>query len=154
MDVGIINPFLESTLEVTRSMAQLDAKLGPPSLKKINTSQGEVTGLIELAGTNNRGSLAITFSKDALLLVYQRMLGESLTELDESTLDLAGEITNMVCGGAKQRLSAKGFEFNLTRPTMLSGVAHEIQHLGSGPVVTMALQLEQGSIYIEVCLNH
>ncbi len=154
MDVGIINPFLESTLEVTRSMAQLEAILGSPALKTNQTSQGEVTGLIELASSDNRGSLAITFSKDALLLVYQRMLGETLTDLDESTLDLAGEITNMVCGGAKQRLSAKGFEFNLTRPIMLSGFEHEIKHLGSGPVVTMALQLEQGSIYIEVCLNH
>ena len=153
MDVGIINPFLKSTLEVTRSMAQLEATLGKPFLKTNQTSQGEVTGLIELASSHNRGSLAITFSKDALLLVYQRMLGETLAELDESTFDLAGEITNMVCGGAKQRLSAKGLEFNLTRPTMLTGALHEVQHLGTGPVVTMALQLEQGSIYIEVCLN-
>jgi chemotaxis protein CheX len=135
-------------------MAQLEIIVGKPHIKESNLSQGEVTGFIELVGPKHSGSLAITFNKDALLLVYQNMLGETLESLDESTLDLAGEITNMVCGGAKQRLSEKGMDFDLTRPSMLSGTAHQVSHKGKGPVLSLPLALDQGQMFIEVCLNH
>jgi chemotaxis protein CheX len=153
MDVGIINPFVESTLEVASTMAQLDFQVGKPSLKTDSKSQGEVTGFIELSGMNHKGSLAISFNTEALLLVYQKMLGEVLETVDDSALDLAGEITNMVCGGAKQKLSEQGFEFDLTQPSILSGHDHEVVHTLSGPVLSLPLQLEQGIIYIEVSLN-
>ncbi len=154
MDVGIINPFLEATLDVTSSMAQLTVVIGAPALKHGKIAQGEVTGYIELNGPLYIGSLAISFSKAALLLIYERMLGENLSELDDSTVDLAGEITNMVCGGAKKRLAEKGYQFSLSRPKLLTGQQHEIQHQGPGPVITLPLQLGDGEMFIEVCLNH
>jgi len=153
MDAGIINPFLEATLEVTKSMAQLEATVGHPAIKKGIEAQGEVTGFIELNGTALQGTLAITFNKEALLLVYKKMLGDTLDDIDESALDLAGEITNMVCGGAKQRLSENGYNFTLTRPSILSGTPHEIKHRGSGPVITLPLELGHGKMFIEVCLH-
>ncbi|TCS40671.1 chemotaxis protein CheX [Reinekea marinisedimentorum] len=153
MDVGIINPFLEATLEVTRTMANMESRVGKPALKKGNQANGEVTGFIALSGPAHKGTLAITFEKEALLAVYERMLGEKLSELDDSALDLAGEITNMVCGGAKQRLSSSGYDFDLTRPTILTGKPHEINHPGNGPVLTLPLELDQGKMYIEVNLS-
>jgi chemotaxis protein CheX len=80
-------------------------------------------------------------------------LGESLQAIDDSALDLAGEITNMVCGGAKQKLSEKGFEFDLTQPSILSGKDYEVTHSWDGPVLSLPLQLDDGIIYIEVSLN-
>lgn len=153
MDVGIINPFVESTCEVAQMMAQLEVDVGKPQVKKDTIAQGEVTGLIELAGQKHKGSLAITFEKAALLLVYQKMLGETLETLDDSALDLAGEITNMVCGSAKQKLSEKGFDFDLTQPSILSGDHYAVEHKWGGPIVTLPLQLEEGIIYIEVSLH-
>lgn len=153
MDVGIINPFVESIIEVAQMMAQLDVDVGKPEVKKDTIAQGEVTGLIELAGQKHKGSLAISFEKDALLLVYQKMLGETLETLDDSTLDLAGEITNMVCGSAKQKLSEKGYDFDLTQPSILSGEQHIIEHKWGGPILALPLQLEAGIIYIEVSLH-
>lgn len=153
MDVKIINPFLEALLEVARTMAQLDIEVGQPSLKKGRHAPGAVTGFINLKGNPYRGSLAISFSRDALLLIYQNMLGEPLEDLDDSALDLAGEITNMVCGGAKQRLSQDGLDFELTLPSMLSGSPHEIEHNNPDSVVTLPLNLERGKMFIEVSLN-
>lgn len=154
MDVKILNPFLEATIEVARTMAQLDIVVGTPALKQGNTASGDVTGFIKLSGSNYKGSLAISFNREALLLVYEKMLGETLAQIDDSALDLVGEITNMVCGGAKQRLSESGFEFNLTQPQLLSGRRHQITHQGDGPVLILPLNLEQGNMVIEVCLNH
>lgn len=153
MDVRIINPFLEATLDVARTMAQIDITVGKPSVKQGQKASGEVSGFIQLNGQKHRGSLAISFSREALLLVYRNMLGEPLETLDDSALDLAGEITNMVCGGAKQRLAEKGYEFDLTQPAMLSGMPHTIEHKPSGPVVTLPLHLPEGEMFLEVCLN-
>lgn len=153
MDVKIINPFLEALLDVAANMAQLELKVGRPVLKNDKVAQGEVTGLISLDGGQTQGSMAITFNESALLLVYEKMLGEELTAMDETALDLAGEITNMVCGGAKQRLAEKGYEFALATPSMLSGKNHEIEHRGGGPVITMPLSLDRGEMFIEVSLN-
>lgn len=153
MDVAIINPFVEATLEVTRTMANTKSTVGKPTLKQGNQADGEVTGFIKLSGTEHNGSLAITFNQDAILLVYERMLGEKITSLDDSALDLAGEITNMVCGGAKARLEQKGYDFSLTQPTILTGSEYTIDHPGNCPVITLPLELEQGKIFIEVSLS-
>ncbi|WP_040556414.1 chemotaxis protein CheX [Reinekea blandensis] len=153
MDVRIINPFLEATLDVARTMAQLEVTVGKPVLKQGHDAPGQVSGFIHLNGLNHKGSLAISFSSKALLLIYRNMLGEPLETLDDSALDLAGEITNMVCGGAKQRLASKGYEFDLTQPTLLSGSPHSIEHTPAGPVVTLPLHLPEGEMYLEVCLN-
>lgn len=153
MDAGILNTFIEATLDVTRNMAQLDADVGKPGLKKGVVSDGHVTGFIELRGPDHLGTLAISFDEIALLLVYQRMLGEELTKVDESALDLAGEIANMVCGGAKKRLADIGYDFDLTRPSILSGLNHEIAHTAGGPVTVLPLGLGNGKMFIEVCMD-
>lgn len=153
MDAAIINPFVESTVEVAETMAQLSVAIGKAQLKENNNAQGEVTGIIELASQKHHGSLAITFEKAALLLVYKKMLGETLESLDDSALDLAGEITNMVCGSAKQKLSLNGYDFDLTQPSILTGKNYQVEHKWGGPVLTLPLQLDEGIIYIEVSLK-
>ncbi len=153
MDASIINPFLEATLDITNTMAQLTPTLGKLTLKQGNASMGPVTGFIELKSMKKRGTLAITFNEMALLLIYERMLGEKLEKIDESAFDLAGEFTNMVCGGAKQRLSAKGYDFTLTRPSILKGNEHLIEHFPSSPVLTLPMDIENGKLFIEVSLE-
>lgn len=153
MDVKIINPFVEALVEVATSMAQLELTVGKPFLKQATEAEGEVSGFIELKSAQHNGSLAITFDRPALLLVYERMLGEALETVDDSALDLAGEITNMVCGGAKQRLASNGYDFELTTPSMLKGDHHVISHLGGGPVIGLPLSTQNGQVMLEVSLN-
>ena len=153
MDTAIINPFLEATLDVAKTMAMLELQVGKPSIKQGRESLGAVTGLIELNSADHRGSLAISFDADALLTIYKNMLGEEHNDIDEPILDLAGEITNMVCGGAKQRLSAKGYDFDLTQPKILSGNQHLIAHIEGLPVIQLPLTAGSSKIYIEVSLT-
>lgn len=153
MDASIINPFVEATMEVTRTMANMESSVGKPKLKDGTNAPGSITGFINLSSNTHNGSLALSFEESTILTVYERMLGEKQDTIDDSVLDLAGEITNMVCGGAKQRLSLSGFDFNLTSPSILSGDNHQIKHSGSGPVLTLPLQFEEGQMHIEVYLG-
>ncbi|MEJ2064616.1 MAG: chemotaxis protein CheX, partial [Reinekea sp.] len=92
MDVGIINPFLEATLDITRTMAMLEIEVGSPKLKQGKHSSGMVTGLIALTSSSHNGSLSITFDEEVLFKIYRNMLGEEHDDnIDEQILDLAGE---------------------------------------------------------------
>ncbi|MBU2864769.1 chemotaxis protein CheX [Reinekea forsetii] len=153
MDVKLINPFVEALLEVTESMAQLTGEIGKPSIKVGDDAQGVVSGYILLNSSSNNGSLSITFTEDVLLDIYQKMLGEPLEQLDDSAYDLVGEITNMVCGGAKRRLSEQGLDFDLATPSIIKGEGHKVEHLDNKPVVVLPFTFEKGEIFIEVCLN-
>ena len=153
MDIRIINPFLEATLEVTQTMASLESAIGKPALKEGTKASGEVTGLIALKSDDHNGSLAITFEEKAILAMYEQMLGEISEKIDDAVLDLAGEFTNMVCGGAKQRLASTGYNFDITQPEIFSGSPHEVVHLQKGPVITLPVTMEAGKLFIEVNLT-
>jgi chemotaxis protein CheX len=153
MDVKLINPFVEALLEVTESMAQMTGEIGRPTIKVGEDAQGIVSGFIALNSVNTNGSLSISFTEDVLLDIYHKMLGEALEQVDDSAYDLVGEITNMVCGGAKRRLSEDGFDFDLSTPSIIKGVGHKLEHLDNKPVVVLPFKFEKGDIFIEVCLN-
>lgn len=154
MKVDFINPFLESMTNVLATMAMLEAKAGKPLLKDDETARGDITGLIGMTSPQAKGSLAITFSSQVLVEIAKRMLGEQLDALDESATDLAGEITNMVSGGAKRLLGEKGYEFDMAIPAVVSGRDHRVRHKTSGPKVLIPFETGHGPFFIEVCFEN
>ena len=152
MNSDIVNPFVEATLDVMKNMAQLDATLGKASLKQSEIAQASTSGFIELIGSTP-GTLSISFCDKAIMRIYENMLGDILESIDHSALDLVGEFTNMVCGGAKQRLSQKGYDFSLSQPKILSGKDHAIEHIRGCPVLTLPLEMSPGNIFIEVGMS-
>ena len=102
-----------------------------------------------MTGESVECTMAISFTREAMLGIASKMLGEEITELDDEIRNLAGEITNMVTGGAKRMLSEKGIEFDMATPVVVSGKNHTIHHKSKGPVVIIALRAELGKAYIE-----
>ncbi|NLH49500.1 MAG: chemotaxis protein CheX [Myxococcales bacterium] len=151
MKVDYVNPFLNGILNVLATMAMIEAVPGKPYLKTGETAKGEVTGLIGLASPELKGSLAINFTKGAILRIAEAMLGEHLTEIDATALDVAGEITNMVTGGAKRELSEKGYKFDMALPTIVNGIEHCISHGTKAPTIVVPFTIESaGEFYVEV----
>jgi len=153
MNVEFINPFLSAMLNVLATMAQTEATPGKPYIKKDSKARGDVTGIVGLAGKQAKGSLAISFSKEAILHIAAKMLGEPATDFNSEIADVVGEITNMVSGGAKKILADQGFKFAMAIPTTIMGNSHSITHSASGPVILIPFEIEQGGFFIEVCLE-
>lgn len=153
MNVEFINPFLKSILNVLSTMATMEAKAGKPVLKKGLVAKGDVTGLIGMTSDKAKGSLAITFTEPVVLEINRRMLGEAPKTIDESVIDLVGEITNMVCGGAKRELAQKGYDFDLAIPGMISGKNHTVTHKAKGPAILVPFTTEYGIFYVEVAFE-
>ena len=78
------------------------------------------------------------------------MLGEKLTEIDDTVTDLVGEITNMVTGGAKRLLSDIGHDFDMATPTVIAGKNHEIHHHCNGRIIQIPFKSDKGAFYVEV----
>ncbi|UCD30885.1 MAG: chemotaxis protein CheX, partial [Desulfobacterales bacterium] len=60
MDVNIINPFINATLNILETMAFVKSEAGKPYLKKDSVVQGDVSDIVGITGETN-GTVAVTF---------------------------------------------------------------------------------------------
>ena len=153
MNSQYITPLLEATISVLSTMAMIDVTPGEPSIKTNTTNLGDITSTIALAGQKQQGSLAISFSKQAILTITKNMLGETLEHIDETVADVVGEITNMITGSAKRIYSEQGMEFDLTRPTTTIGSDHPITHTVTGTTIVLPFNTNSDAFYIEFCFS-
>ncbi|WP_339671612.1 chemotaxis protein CheX [Dasania marina] len=153
MNSQYINPLLAATVNVLTTMAMVEVTVGKPCLKEGLDSLGDITSVIDLKGDNHHGSLAISFTKEAILNIAENMLGESFSEVDETIADVVGEITNMITGNAKQLYSESGLEFDLATPTTTIGKNIPVTHTVTGATLLIPFETKAGAFYIEVCFN-
>ena len=153
MNVDYVNPFLGALVEVLTTMAMVQPTRGKLSVKEGKEAVGDVTGRIDMRGPLATGSLAVSFSEQAILAIFANMVGEQREAIDDEVADLVGEITNMVSGGAKRVFSERGMEFDMATPELLTGSKHIIDHKIKGPTVLVPFESDSGRFYVEVCFK-
>ena len=153
MKVEFINPFLESIVNVLATMADVQVTHDKPQRKENDTAYGDVTGVIGMASAQVKGSLAITFTSEAIFDISKRMLGEEVTEINGTVTDLVGEITNMVTGGAKRVLDEQGYDFDMAIPAVVSGKNHKISHKSNGMTLVVPFTTGAGKFFVEICFE-
>lgn len=153
MNVQFINPFLEGTIEVLKTMAMLDPQVGKPYVRQGNQAKGDVSGIIGMTGSA-RGSLALSFSDTCILKIVSNMLGENYKEINDEVRDAVGEITNMISGVARKKLEAQGLNISAAIPTVVSGKNHAILHVLGGPSIIIPFESDNGPFFVDVCLSN
>ncbi len=151
MEVKFINPFLEGTVSVLKTMAFVEPHPGVPYLKKGNAAHGDISGIIGLTGAA-RGSLALSFSEACILKIVSNMLGEEITTMNDDVSDAVGEITNMISGVSRKLLANEGLNISAAIPTVVSGRNHSIVHVLGGPSIIIPFSIAEGSFAVDVCL--
>ena len=152
MKVEYINPFLKATKNVIETMANTKVTNDKPSLKQGNLSWGVVSGIIGMASSKLTGHMVISFDEKCILGIVSGMLGEDFKEINKDVVDAVGELTNMICGGAKKELSEAGYTFDLALPLMVMGQNVEICQLSKGPVLTIPFTTDKGKFVLEANL--
>lgn len=153
MKVEFINPFIKSLKNVVSTMAMIDLQICPPERKTTEIAQGDVSGIIGMVGPQIKGSMAITFDKDLAINIMKNMLGDSIKSINEEVRDMVGEMTNMICGGAKSELFEQGYVFEMAVPVVISGVNHCIQHKVDGPKIILTFTSDLGKAFLEICFD-
>lgn len=145
-----IPPVLDTLVSVFNTMLQFQPEVGEANLKQDHTSRGVVTGLMTMESKEVQGSLAITFSEQVIFDLAKRMLNLELNEVDEIARDLAGEMTNIIVGGAKCALEEEGYHFDMSLPKVLEGEKHEIEHQSDGQTILIPLSIDSGEFFLEL----
>jgi chemotaxis protein CheX len=152
MNVKLINPFINATINVLETMAFVTVNAGKPYLKKDNVAVGDVTGVLGLTGVAN-GTISVTFEEKCILTVVSNMFGETMSELNNEIADAVGELTNMISGQARRELEEIGKVFKAAIPSVITGRNHSIKHYTDGPKIAIPFSTEHGDFTIEVCFE-
>jgi chemotaxis protein CheX len=152
VEVRFINPFLEGTISVLKTMAFIEPKAGKPYLKKSSNAIGDISGIIGLTGPV-KGSLALSFSEQCIVKIVSNMLGEEIKAINGDIKDAVGEITNMVSGAARKKLEEEGLSLSAAIPTVVSGKQHSISHVLGGPSIVIPFETADGPFVVDVCMG-
>lgn len=152
MDIEFVNPFVSATVNVVRTMAATDLKVGKIQTKESKLTDGVVTGIIGLASEKASGNMVLSFDQPSILGIVKRMLMEEFTEINADVVDAVGELTNMICGGAKADLSQKGYIFDMAIPVMIVGKNVEVKQLSEAPTIVIPFYTQDGKFVVEANL--
>ncbi|MBU0969766.1 MAG: chemotaxis protein CheX [Proteobacteria bacterium] len=152
MDVKLVNPFINATINVLETMAFVKVDAGRPYVKTDNLAVGDVTGVLGLTGVAN-GTIAVTFEGKCILAIVSNMFGEIMESLNDEIADAVGELTNMISGQARRELEQVGKVFRAAIPSVVIGRNHSIRHYSDGPKIAIPFRTEGGKFTIEVCFE-
>ena len=149
MKSEFINPFLQATVKVLTTMANLTPKPGKPSIKDNELAKGDITGIIGLTG-HAEGSMSVSFSESCAIALVNNMIGEQFEEMTDEVADAVGELTNMISGDARAQLEKMGYHFTAAIPTIVRGKNHTVKHIATGgPTVQIPFMTESGKFWVE-----
>jgi chemotaxis protein CheX len=152
MDVKFINPFLQGTIEVLKTMAFIEPRPGKVYLKQTSVAYGDVSGVIGITG-DVIGSLAISFTEKCILNIVNKILGESYSNAEQEVFDAVGEITNMISGVARNYLEKDKMSVYAAIPSVVYGMDHTINHILNSPSIVIPFMTESGPFVVDVCIK-
>lgn len=149
VDSKFIAPVVDTLVSVFNTMVQTKPDVGEANIKPDHAARGAVTGIMTMESDTVQGSLALTFSEPVLFDLAKRMLNMEIHEVDEIARDLAGEMTNIVVGGAKCVLEADGYDFSMSLPEIFEG-EHNIEHRFDGDTILIPMSIDSGEFFLEL----
>lgn len=152
MDVRLINPFINATMNVLSTMADVACTPQKPYLKEDDKAVGIVTGIIALSGIIN-GTISVTFDKKSILKIVSNLFGEKFTQINDEVEDAVGELTNMISGQARRELEELNIPLSAAIPSIICGKDHLVKHYADEPKIAIPFETESGKFTIEVCLE-
>lgn len=137
----VIQAFAESVKHTIFTMTSLSITAEKPYVDSLLQIQTEIAGVVGIVSDENRGSLILSFSKDAILKIHNQMLGEEEIDFSQSVVDVVGEISNMIYGTSKSKLNKIGYNFQMSIPTIVRG-SFEFIYRSKGLTIIMPFTID------------
>jgi chemotaxis protein CheX len=153
IDTQFINPFIDGTKVTLETQAKVTTEPLKPYIKaKGEVSDTDIAGVINIACPQFNGTIALCFPKATFLGVYEKMLGEKHTDINDEVKDAAGEFLNIIFGHAKRILVAKGYQLEKAIPTILVGKGVDVRFNHESPTIMLPFKTNVGNFHIELIL--
>ena len=129
------------SVESCFSMCELPVRVVGLSKVPLNLANGSVTGMIGMSGKST-GFLTVTMPEHVAMLSVSGLLQDEFTKINSQVVDGVGELTNIICGGMKSRLS--------NTPWMLENITIPSVILGNNYQISYSKGIEFGSVLFEI----
>ncbi len=146
-----VQPFVDATLNVFRTMIQLELEVGRPEKAETIPTQpfSDVSGIIGLSG-DVEGTVILGLPTATAEAVVSKFTGMTMGVKDEDFADAVGELVSMVAGNAKARFAGKSVSIGL--PSVEIG--HHVVVLPADAVcISIPFESSCGPFAVEVCLK-
>jgi chemotaxis protein CheX len=150
MNVSFVNPFITATVNMFKTMINLDVKPGMPRVKTEPFPTYDISGIIGLSG-EAQGTIALSFPKVMALRLVSQMLGTEIKVVGDELCDGVGELANIVAGNAKQGLA--NFKLSISLPNVVIGKNHMLRSPSGLPSIVVPFASTLGSFAMEVSLK-
>lgn len=150
MDVKYVNPFIVATINLFKTMLNMDVVPEKPTLKHEPYPSFDISGIIGLSGSA-QGSISISFPKAMALKIVSAMIGTELKVVGPDLTDGIGEVANIIAGNAKQNLN--GLDLLISLPNVVVGKDHVITSQRGIPVIIVPFKSSLGSFSMEIALK-
>jgi chemotaxis protein CheX len=155
MDVAYINPFIAATREVLSTMVHVPVTPGSPHLCEAG-DRGErlyqLSAVIGLKGAIS-GFAVLSVSRPTAEALVKGLLGELPAGDDEilaACFDALGEVTNMICGGAKKNFP--GGLVQLSTPKLTA--TKELNYPERIPIIGIPFDAGVGRLSVTISFKH
>ena len=150
MDVRYINPFIEATQHVAKTMLEIETVLSRPTLKTGEEPAADICAVIGLAG-DAAGNITLCFPAKTAVKFASKFAGEELTIDHPDLADALGELCNMVAGQAKAQL--EGLKTSISLPRVMRGKDIYAFQPAKQPVLVLPFDTPFGRFRVEVVLK-
>ena len=157
--IAFSKPFVEGAKNVFETMVFAKIEAQKPTLKKNQTSLGDVSAIMGLTGTieiegntlDFKGMMVLSFPFGTYIKIASAMLMDEYTEFTDEIADVGAEISNIVTGNAKRDLKGLGYNIDMAVPTTISGSQHRIKYPEKTHVIVIPMKCEHGDFFMELC---
>jgi chemotaxis protein CheX len=112
----------------------------------------DVTAMVGLAG-KLCGLVSVHCSGKCATLITSKMLGVPLDKVGADMSDALGEISNMVAGNFKNKISGLGDGCMLSPPTVITGSDYSMYSLADSPTLEVRMMFENMLVVISLQIH-
>lgn len=121
LDVKLINPFLQATVEMFKNIAGMNLTIGKPELSDLVFSHEIFVVQAGLTG-NLKGQILLVYEENNAKKIASNMMGGMpVNELDEMACSALNEMCNMIMGNSATIFSTLDVFIDITPPILLRG---------------------------------
>lgn len=150
MQAEWINPFVLSTISTFETMLQCGITRGTPQIKTDHQPHYEVSGLMALEG-KARGIVVVSLDRKVAIAATEAVIGHTAETIDADVIDVVCEITNMVAGGANNKLEHLKMRIGL--PSVVSGKNHVISYPSGVATISIPFETDWGPLCVDASIK-
>lgn len=147
IDIDYINPVITGLEEAFGTMLSCQIERTGLGLMENNQALHPVSGIIGISG-KGVGTIVLSMSESVAIKAASTMLMMELSEVDDDVMDAVGELTNMVCGGAKAKLEK--FQLSMSLPNVLCGTNCRLHFPQNSHPISIPFKCAWGPLALQI----